>query len=46
MGSWYVPVNGVLIVAAPDPATHTVALTCANSETIVSSFGHQLRPCC
>jgi hypothetical protein len=37
IGSWYVPIKRVLIAAAPNPATHTVALTWANGETTVNS---------
>jgi hypothetical protein len=32
--------ENVIVMAAPDPASHTVALTWANGEKTVSSFGH------
>jgi hypothetical protein len=32
--------DNVITAAAPDPATHTVALTWASGETTVNSFGH------
>jgi Protein of unknown function (DUF2442) len=34
--------DNIITVAAPDPATHTVALTWANGGTTVSSFHHQV----
>jgi hypothetical protein len=40
VGSWYVLIKRVFIAAAPDPATHTVALTWVSGETTVNSFGH------
>jgi hypothetical protein len=30
----------IITAAAPDPATHTVAVTWANGETTVNCFGH------
>lgn len=33
-------VENVIVVAVPDPANHTVALTWANGEKTVSSFRH------
>ena len=32
--------DNIITAAAPDPATHTVALTWANGATTVSSFHH------
>ncbi len=32
--------NNIITTAVPDPATHTVALTWANGETTINSFGH------
>ena len=32
--------DNIIVAAAPDPASHTVALTWANGETTVSSFRH------
>jgi Protein of unknown function (DUF2442) len=32
--------DNIIAAAAPDPVTHTVALTWANGETTVNSFGH------
>jgi hypothetical protein len=32
--------DNIITAAAPDPASHTVALTWANGETTVSSFRH------
>jgi len=32
--------DNIITAAAPDPATHTVALTWANGATTVSSFQH------
>ncbi len=32
--------DNIITTAAPDPASHTVALTWANGETTVSSFRH------
>ena len=32
--------DNIITAAAPDPATYTVALTWANGETTVNSFGH------
>jgi Protein of unknown function (DUF2442) len=34
--------DNIIVAAAPDPATHTVALTWANGATTVNSFRHLL----
>jgi Protein of unknown function (DUF2442) len=32
--------DNIIVAAAPDPSTHTIALTWANGEMTVSSFRH------